>query len=121
QVPAATSAPGALAQSFGCERVAQLLVEQNGNAPPDEAFPGCDEACVLDLCNGAMETLWARVEGSNLDPGLWDITALAHATVDGEARPSEVDSTWVGNLTVPNFQPGPAPMGGPFAGVQASD
>jgi hypothetical protein len=121
QLPGATSAPRALALSFDCERVAQLLVEQNGNAPPDEAFPGCDQGCVLDLCNGAMDALWARVEGSNLDAVLWDITAAAPATVDAEARPSEVEGTWAGSLSITNFPSGPAPMGGPFAGVKASD
>lgn len=109
--PGATP-PEALALTFGCEEVADLLVPGTGGG---EAFAGCDEACVQGLCEQAMETLWSRVERASVPTALWDISAAARATLDGQARPAQIQGSWAGTLDVSGF--GDAPMGGPLSGT----
>jgi hypothetical protein len=110
--PSNHSAPEALARDFGCANVASLLVD--AGETPGEAFPGCDEACVLTLCRGAMEVLWSRVTGSDLPSVPWQISAATHAQIDTEARPTLLEGNWIGSLTLSNF--GDAPIQGPCAG-----
>lgn len=110
--PGRASAADAMAEQFGCDDVASILV--GAGATEGEAFDGCDEACTLALCEAAMVELWSRVAGSNLPAVPWQISAAASATVDAQARPTRVDGSWIGTLAVPDF--GATPIGGPFAG-----
>ncbi|HVZ37114.1 MAG TPA: hypothetical protein VG963_32045, partial [Polyangiaceae bacterium] len=93
-----SSASDGMAAVFGCPHVADLLV--GAGASPDEAYPGCDQTCILDLCRGAMGVLWSRVEGSNLPAVPWQVSAGAHAVVDANAQPNTVSGNWVGSLTI---------------------
>src|SRR4029078_10690964 len=87
------SAPEAMARDFGCANVASVLVD--AGATPGEAFPSCDEACMLTLCDSAMEVLWSRVTGSDLPSVPWQMTVGSHAQIDAEARPTLVDGSWI--------------------------
>jgi hypothetical protein len=109
--PARTSAADAMATQFGCDDVASIIVGVGSD--PDEAFPGCDEGCTLDLCREAMGVLWSRVAESALPAVPWQISGGARATIDDEARPTEVDGIWIGTLTVSEL--GTTPIQGPFS------
>ena len=61
-----------------------------------------------------MGVLWARVGGSELPAVPWQITGASRAQIDDDARPTRVDGTWIGTLTLPDFQS--TPIGGPFSG-----
>lgn len=115
--PTETSAAGAMAARFGCDDVASVLVA--AGVTPGEAFDGCDAACVLSLCEGAMAELWSRVTGSDLPAVPWQISGAARAQIDINARPTSVAGAWVGSLTVSDF--GVTPVQGPFSGVSSSD
>lgn len=117
QNPTQMSAAGAMAAQFGCGDVASVLVA--AGATPGEAFDGCDEACVLALCEEAMQELWSRVTSSNLPAVPWQISGAARARIDINARPTSVSGDWVGSLTVSDF--GVTPIQGPFSGVSSSD
>lgn len=110
--PARTSAADAMATEFGCAGVASTLASLG--AEPGEAFAGCDEACALELCRGAMEVLWSRVAGSELPAVPWQISGAARAQIDDAARPTQVDGNWIGTISVADF--GPSPIQGPFSG-----
>lgn len=106
------SAPEGMAEAFECSTVAALLVD--AGAAPGEAFPDCDEACMLSLCESAMELLWSRVTGSNLPSLPWQISGASHAQIDADARPTLIDGNWIGSLTLSEF--GDAPIQGPLSG-----
>jgi hypothetical protein len=110
--PERTGAADAMATQFGCDDVAGILV--GVGSVPGEAFAGCDGACAETLCRDAMGVLWARVGGSELPAVPWQITGASRAQIDDEARPTRVDGTWIGTLTLPDFQS--TPIGGPFSG-----
>jgi hypothetical protein len=112
--PERTSGADAMAEQFGCDDVASILVD---TSPTEgEAFAGCDEGCTRALCESAMVELWSRVAESGLPAVPWEISAAARAQVDAEARPTGVDaSSWVGSLTVEGL--GTTPIGGPFSGT----
>jgi hypothetical protein len=114
--PARTSAADAMATEFGCDDVASLIVA--AGTVPGDAFPGCDETCVLGLCRSAMGELWSRVAGSGLPPVPWQISVASRAQIDDAARPTRVDGNWIGTLTVPDF--GTTPIQGPFSGVSGN-
>lgn len=114
--PERTSAADAMAAQFGCDDVASILVDSS--SIEGEAFAGCDQACTAALCETAMVELWLRVAESGLPAVPWQISAAARAQVDAQARPTGVDGSWVGSLTVEGL--GPTPIGGPFSGA-ASD
>jgi hypothetical protein len=114
--PERTSAADAMATAFGCDDVANIIV--GVGSTPGQAFPGCDEACALDLCRTGMGALWSRVAGSALPAVPWQISGASRAQIDDEARPTRVDGDWIGTLTVPDFET--APIQGPFSG-QAND
>jgi hypothetical protein len=107
-----SSAPEGMAEAFDCAQVANVLVE--AGAAPGEAFPDCDEDCMLTLCDSAMEVLWSRVTGSNLPSVPWQISGASHAQIDSDARPTLVDGNWIGSLTLSDF--GDAPIQGPLVG-----
>jgi hypothetical protein len=107
-----SSAAEGMSETFDCANLAGLIVATGDS--PDEAFPDCDERCVLALCDGAMEVLWARVAGSNLPSVAWQISAAASAEIDAAARPTSLDGNWIGSLTLSEF--GDGPIQGPFAG-----
>jgi hypothetical protein len=106
------SAPEGMAEAFDCAQVAQLLTD--AGAAPGEAFPDCDENCMLTLCDSAMEVLWSRVTGSDLPSVPWQISGASHAQIDADARPTLVDGNWIGSLTLSGF--GDAPIQGPLVG-----
>lgn len=108
--PGATSPADALSRAFGCEDVASLLVDAGQD---NEAYLGCDQACMLALCRGGMDDAWARVQGSALAPVPWEISGAGQAVVDAEARPARVSGTWVGSLVIEDF--GSAPLQGSFS------
>lgn len=110
--PARSSVADAMATRFGCPNVAALITGVGEEA--GQAFPGCDEACVLALCQGAMVRLWSRVEESNLPVVPWQISAGERAQIDENARPVFFEGIWVGSLTVTDF--GSAMIQGPFSG-----
>lgn len=110
--PERTSAADAMATAFGCDDVANIIV--GVGTTPGQAFPGCDEACALDLCRTGMGALWSRVAGSALPAVPWQISGASRAQIDDEARPTRVDGDWIGTLTVPDFET--APIQGPFSG-----
>jgi hypothetical protein len=113
-----SSAPDGMAEAFDCAQLASLLVEVG--TTPDEAFPDCDEACLLELCDGAMQVLWSRVADSNLPSVPWQVSGASRAQIDAAARPTSVDGNWIGSLTLPAFGDAPAmedaPIQGPFTG-----
>jgi hypothetical protein len=106
------SAPEGMAEAFDCANVASLLVDA-GEAP-GEAFPDCDEDCMLTLCDTAMEVLWSRVTGSNLPSVPWQISGASQAQIDADARATSVQGNWIGSLTLSDF--GDAPIQGPLLG-----
>lgn len=110
--PERTSAADAMATEFGCADVADIIVDVG--TTPGQAFPGCDEGCVLDLCRSAMVELWSRVAGSALPAVPWQVSGASRAQIDAEARPTRVDGDWIGTLTVPAFPT--TPIQGPFSG-----
>jgi len=115
--PLCDSAADALADEFGCEGVAELLAD--AGAVPGQAYPGCTAACMLALCEAAIDELWARVASVDLPSVPWQFSGSARAEVDENARPRRVEGTWAGSLTVPDFpleMPGPVPIQGPFSG-----
>jgi hypothetical protein len=107
------SAPEGMAEAFDCANVASVLVD--AGAAPGEAFPDCDEDCMLVLCDTAMEVLWSRVTGSNLPAVPWQISGASRAQIDGEARLTSLAGNWIGSLTLSEF--GDAPIQGPFSGT----
>jgi len=112
------SAAEGMAEDFDCANVSSLLVD--AGATPGEAFPDCDEACMLTLCDGAMGVLWSRVTASNLPSVPWQISAASQAQIDADARPTTlVDGNWVGSLTLSNF--GDAPIQGLCAGRSSAN
>jgi len=111
--PERTSGADAMATQFGCDDVASILVESS--SIEGEAFAGCDEACTSALCATAMVELWLRVAESGLPAVPWQISAAARAQVDAQARPTGVDGSWVGSLTLDGFDT--TPIGGPFSGA----
>jgi hypothetical protein len=110
--PERTSAADAMAEEFGCDDVANILVATG--TTPGEAYPGCDESCMLELCRGAMVELWSRIAASNLPAVPWPISGASRAQVDDLARPTRVEGSWIGTLEVPDF--GSTPIQGPFSG-----
>lgn len=114
--PARASAADAMAEEFGCDDVASIIVAA-GNAP-GQAFPGCDETCALGLCRSAMSELWSRVAESALPAVPWQISVASRAQIDDAARPTGVVANWIGTLTVPDF--GTTPIQGPFSGVSGN-
>jgi hypothetical protein len=102
-----------MAEQFGCDDVASILVESS--SIEGEAFAGCDEACTSALCATAMVELWLRVAESGLPAVPWQISAAARAQVDAQARPTGVDGSWVGSLEVDGFPT--TPIGGPLSGA----
>ncbi|MEO8182896.1 MAG: hypothetical protein ABI895_29030 [Deltaproteobacteria bacterium] len=106
------SAPEGMAEAFDCANVARLLV--NAGEAPGEAFPDCDEDCMLTLCDTAMELLWSRVTGSNLPSVPWQISGASQAQIDADARATSVEGNWIGSLTLSEF--GDAPIQGPLIG-----
>jgi hypothetical protein len=114
--PARTSAADAMATEFGCDNVASIVVA--AGTVPGDAFPGCDETCVLGLCRSAMTELWSRVVDSALPAVPWQISVASRAQIDDAARPTRVDGNWIGTLTVPEF--GTTPIEGPFTGVSGN-
>jgi hypothetical protein len=106
------SAPEGMAEAFDCANVSSVLAD--AGATPGEAFPGCEEDCMLVLCDSAMEVLWSRVTGSNLPAVPWQISGASHAQIDGEAHPKSVAGNWIGSLTLSEF--GDAPIQGPLSG-----
>jgi hypothetical protein len=109
----ASSVPDALARQLDCANVAELLVDA-GNSP-GEAFPDCDDNCMLSLCDAAMEVLWSRVTSSPLPAVPWEISGASRAEIDADARPTSVSGNWVGSLNLSGT--GDAPVQGPFAGA----
>jgi hypothetical protein len=108
-----SSVADAMATRFGCPDVAAIITGVGEEA--GQAFPGCDAACILTLCEGAMVRLWSRVEASDLPVVPWQISAASQAQVDGNARPVFFEGDWVGSLTVTDF--GNATISGPFSGA----
>jgi hypothetical protein len=111
--PARTSAADAMATQFDCENMATLLV--NAGATPGQAFAGCNQACMLDLCRGAMVQLWSRVAGSDLPAVPWQISAASRAEIDENARLIHVEGNWIGSLTLSEF--GNSLIQGPYSGT----
>jgi hypothetical protein len=111
-----SSAAGGMAQKFGCDNVAVLLAD--AGATPGQAYPGCNEACMLSLCQDAMTLLWSRVTASNLPSVPWQISGATHAQVDSDARPKLVDGNWVGSLTLSDLAD--TPIQGLIAGSSPS-
>jgi hypothetical protein len=114
--PERTSAADAMAEAFGCDDVASIIVAAGVN--PGEAYAGCDESCVLEMCRGAMVQLWSRIAASNLPAVPWPISGAARAQIDDLARPMRIEGSWIGTLDVPNF--GSTPIQGPFSGDAVS-
>ena len=102
-----------MAAEFGCDDVASILVESS--SIEGEAFEGCDEACTRVLCETAMVELWSRVAESGLPAVPWQISAAARAQIDAQARPTNVEGSWVGTLEVEGLAT--TPIGGPFSGA----
>lgn len=117
QNPEQASAGDAMAALFGCPEVATVLV--SAGSAPDEAFAACGEACVLELCEGAMRQLWSRVAESGLPAVPWQISGAARARIDDYARPTRVSGDWIGSLTVSEL--GVTPIQGPFSGGSGGD
>jgi hypothetical protein len=115
--PARSSAADAMATQFGCANVADVLAAAGSS--PGQAFAGCDEACVLELCRGAMRDLWLRVAESDLPAVPWQISGASRAQIDESARPISVAGSWIGSLTVSDF--GVTSIQGPFSGQSGSD
>jgi hypothetical protein len=113
QDPERTSAADAMAEQFGCDDVAQILVD--AGTAPGEAFDGCDDDCTEQLCRDAMGVLWSRVAEGDLPAVPWQISGASRAQIDDEARPTRVDGRWVGTLNVDGF--GNTPIQGPFTGT----
>lgn len=117
EAPSEVSAASVMAARFGCGNVASVLVEAGISA--GEAFEGCDEACVLELCEGGMRVLWSRVAEAELPAVPWQISGASRAEIDVNARPISVAGNWIGSLTVSDF--GVTPIQGPFAGALRGD
>lgn len=107
-----SSAADGMAEKFGCDSVADLLVD--AGTSPGVAFAGCGRNCMQTLCRSAMSELWARVSGSELPAVPWQISVGSRALIDAEARPTSLAGNWVGSLSVPDL--GDGPIQGPFSG-----
>jgi hypothetical protein len=113
--PASTSVRDAMSERFGCGNVANLLVNAgDGN----EAFPDCDEVCMLDLCRAGMADLWQRVVNSNLPSVAWQIAGTSRAQIDPDARPVSISGVWIGSLAVEGLGDEQRAIGGAFAGAR---
>jgi hypothetical protein len=111
------SAADGMAEAFDCANIAQLLAD--AGTTPGEAFPDCDDACMLTLCDDAMKVLWSRVSSSNLPSVPWEISGASHAQIDGEARPTSANGNWIGSLTL--SESGDTPIQGPMSGRSSAD
>lgn len=99
--PALESVPEIIAETIGCESLAETFVDTGVGG--GFAFGSCNTDCVRDLCSEAVSLMWQRaVDASGVAQqiGTLNITATAQAVVDTEARPLEFNGSWIGLLDV---------------------
>ena len=65
----------------------------------EEAYAGCDGACLQSLCEEASAALWERMRGvTTPTPATLAITASGAAKVGDTAEAVQLDGSWVGQL-----------------------
>lgn len=100
-----------LQQAVHCEGVAsELSIEE-------VVFPACNTACVQQLCNDALITMWERALHDDEFKGassLLTFSASGALSLDDDAHVTGFSGMWLGTLTDPSSgQPGGVAFKGP--------
>jgi len=95
--PGVDGAAPLLAQALDCEGIGDLLAATG----TDDVFAygTCDAACVTELCQSAVATMWRRGEDATaLSPARLGITATGGAHVGDVAEVAGMRGSWIGEL-----------------------
>jgi hypothetical protein len=96
--PEAVTAAAALGLALDCVGLADELAATGSDTT--FAYPGCDAACLNDLCNTAVASIWQRGRDvSSSSPVRLAVTAAGEARVGDAAEIAGIVGSWVGELT----------------------
>jgi hypothetical protein len=94
----AKSAAELLATQLDCAGVGTTLAAAGANA--ELAYGTCDGACLTDLCQSAVATIWRRGgDATGLAPAHLSITATGDVRVGDTAEVVGVSGSWLGALS----------------------
>jgi hypothetical protein len=92
ELPSAASMPEALAEAAQCQALGATL----------GGYPGCDGACLADLCLAAFAARWQLALDASALAGLVGgigVSASGGATVDEDAAPTAWTAAWLGVIS----------------------
>ncbi len=92
--PEALTVAEALARVVDCEALGKELAAASGGV----LFAGCPAACVVNLCESALVTVWTGTQDADTDLSRLSVAATGLASVDDEAHPISLDGSWLGTL-----------------------
>lgn len=97
EYPELEDVQSALAEVARCSELGEHLASLGTSA--EEAYAGCDGACLQSLCEEASAALWERMRGvTTPTPATLAITASGAAKVGDTAEAVQLDGSWVGQL-----------------------
>jgi hypothetical protein len=85
----------ALSTELSCAEIGSALA--GAGSDTDQAYAGCDGACVSALCSTALVAIWQRARDAAA-PMQLGIAASGQGFVADEAELSGMSGSWVGQL-----------------------